>query len=114
LFGREPEFRLHKLSQNGIRGGRETEKSLNSRVEKSDESLRILDYGRKIIEEVMSDKYYAAIYRIACEELKLKDSVEVAISVVRLPLNWKLSRLRGLLGLTPHKGKNIITSCVHI
>jgi len=63
-------------------------------------------YGRKIIEEVMSDKYYAAIYRIACKELGLKDSVEIAISVVRLPLNWKFSRLKDLLGLTPHKNKN--------
>jgi len=26
--------------------------------------------------------------------------------VARLPLNWKLSRLYGLLGLTPHKNKN--------
>jgi len=66
-------------------------------------------YGRKIIEEVMSDKYYAAIYRIACKELGLKDSVEIAISVVRLPLNWKFSRLKDLLGLTPHKNKNIRT-----
>ncbi|MCF3653352.1 MAG: hypothetical protein L2C94_004230 [Aigarchaeota archaeon] len=29
-----------------------------------------------------------------------------AILVARLPLNWKLSRLYGLLGLTPHKNKN--------
>ena len=66
-------------------------------------------YGCKIIEEVMSDEYYAAIYRIACKELGLKDSVEIAISVVRLPLNWKFSRLKDLLGLTPHKNKNIRT-----
>ena len=63
-------------------------------------------YGRRIIEEVMSNEYYAAIYRMACEELGIRDSVEVAILVARLPLNWKLRRLKGLLGLTPHKSKN--------
>ena len=63
-------------------------------------------YGCRIIEEVMSDENYAVIYRMVCEELGLKDGVEVAILVVRLPLNWKLSRLKGLLGLTPYKNKN--------
>jgi hypothetical protein len=38
--------------------------------------------------------------------LGVRDSVEVAILVARLPLNWKLSRLYGLLGLTPHKNKS--------
>jgi len=63
-------------------------------------------YSSKIIEEVMKDENYAAIYKTVCEELGLKNSVEVAILVVRLPLNWKLRRLKGLLGLTPHKSKN--------
>jgi hypothetical protein len=63
-------------------------------------------YGRKIIEEVMRDEDYAAIYRMVCEELGLKDSVEVAILVAMLPLNWKLRRVKGLLGLTLHKSKN--------
>ena len=44
-------------------------------------------YGGKIIEEVMKDENYAAIYKTVCEELRLKNSVEVAILVVRLPLN---------------------------
>jgi hypothetical protein len=38
--------------------------------------------------------------------LGVRDSVEIAILVTRLPLNWKLGRLYGLLGLTPHKNKN--------
>ena len=63
-------------------------------------------YGYRIIKEVMKNKDYATIYRMTCEELELRDSVEVAILVARLPLNWKLSRLKGLLGLTPHKNKN--------
>jgi hypothetical protein len=62
--------------------------------------------GRRIIEEVMKNEDYAAIYRIACDELGVRDSVEAAILVARLPLNRKLSRLKGLLGLTPHKNKN--------
>jgi hypothetical protein len=64
------------------------------------------EYGRRIIKEIMENKDYAAIYRIACDELGVRDSVEVAILVARLPLNRKLSRLKGLLGLTPHKNKN--------
>jgi len=64
------------------------------------------EYGRRIIEEVMKNEDYAAIYRIVCDELGVRDSVEAAILVARLPLNWKLSRLKGLLGLTPHKNKN--------
>jgi len=64
------------------------------------------EYGRRIIEEVTKDENYAAIYRMACKGLGVRDSVEVAILVARLPLNWKLRRLKGLLGLTPHKNKN--------
>jgi hypothetical protein len=63
-------------------------------------------YARKIIEEVKSDEGYATMYRLACDMLGVRDSVEIAILVARLPLNWKLSRLYGLLGLTPHKNKN--------
>jgi hypothetical protein len=63
-------------------------------------------YARKIIEEVKSGEGYATTYRLACDMLGVKDSVEVAILVTRLPLNWKLSRLYGLLGLTPHKNKS--------
>jgi hypothetical protein len=63
-------------------------------------------YARKIIEEVKSGEGYATTYRLACDMLGVRDSVEIAILVARLPLNWKLSRLYGLLGLTPHKNKN--------
>jgi len=64
------------------------------------------EYGRRIIEEITKDENHAAIYRMACKGLGVRDSVEVAILVARLPLNWKLRRLKGLLGLTPHKNKN--------
>ena len=63
-------------------------------------------YARKIIEEVKSGEGYATTYRLACDMLGVRDSVEVAILVAKLPLNWKLRRLKGLLGLTPNKDKN--------
>ena len=64
------------------------------------------EYGRRIIKEIMRNEDYAAIYRMTCDGLGVRDSVEVAILVARLPLNWKLRRLKGLLGLTPHGNKN--------
>ncbi|MCF3652813.1 MAG: hypothetical protein L2C94_001345 [Aigarchaeota archaeon] len=63
-------------------------------------------YSRRIIKEIAKDEDYVVIYRMVCEELGVRDSVEVAILVARLPLNWKLRRLKGLLGPTPHKSKN--------
>ena len=62
-------------------------------------------YARKIIEEIKSDEGYATTYRLACDMLGIRDSVEAAILVAKLPLSWKLSRLKGLLGLTPDKDK---------
>ena len=63
-------------------------------------------HGRKIIREIKNDESYATIYRLACNMIGVKDSVEVAILVARLPLNWKLRRLKGLLGLAPYKDNN--------
>jgi hypothetical protein len=54
----------------------------------------------------MKDENYAMIYRMACEELEIRNSIDVAILVTKLPLNWKLNRLKGLLGLVPHKSRN--------
>jgi len=62
--------------------------------------------AHKIIKEVKADESYATTYKLACDMLGVRDSVEVAILVAKLPLNWRLSRLKGLLGLTPHKNKN--------
>jgi len=52
-------------------------------------------YARKIIEDVESGEGYATTYRLACDMLGVRDSVEVAILVAMLPLNWKLRRLKG-------------------
>jgi len=67
----------------------------------------IKHHARRIIREVKNDENYAAVYRLACDMLGIRnDSVELAILVVRLPLNRKFSRLCGILGLTPNGGKN--------
>ena len=66
----------------------------------------VKQYARRIIMEVKDNANYATTYRLACDTIGVKDSVEIAILVVRLPLNWKLSRLYGLLGLIPRKSKN--------
>ena len=36
---------------------------------------------------------------------RVEDSIGIAILTVELPLNWKLSKLKGLLGLIPHRNK---------
>ncbi|MCF3653195.1 MAG: hypothetical protein L2C94_003405 [Aigarchaeota archaeon] len=63
-------------------------------------------HARKIIREVRNDESYGTIYRAACEALGIENSVHVAILIVKLPLNWKLAKLKGLLGLTPHSKKH--------
>jgi hypothetical protein len=40
-------------------------------------------YARKIIEEVKSGEGYATTYRLACDMLGVRDSVEVAILVAK-------------------------------
>jgi len=62
-------------------------------------------YARRIINEIKDDERYAMIYRLACDMIGVRNSAEIAILIIRLPLNWKLSRLRGLLGLTPYRNK---------
>jgi len=59
------------------------------------------DVARKIIEILSND----AVYREACRMLGVKDSVELAILTVELPLHLHVTRLKGLLGYTPDKNK---------
>jgi len=78
------------------------------RLEECAKELQCLvkQYARRIIKEVKNNENYATTYRLVCKELGLKESFEVATLVVKLPLNWRLHRLKGLLGLTPYKSKN--------
>jgi len=57
------------------------------------------EVAKKIIEILSND----TIYREACRMLGVKDSVELAILTVELPLHLPITRLKGLLGFTPDK-----------
>ncbi|MCL7390397.1 MAG: hypothetical protein LZ173_10800, partial [Thaumarchaeota archaeon] len=43
------------------------------------------------------------VYRRVCSELQVKDSVEVAILVLELPLTSGMDKLKSYLGFTPTK-----------
>jgi len=70
------------------------------------DSIRLMekdkkDVAKKIIKILSND----TIYREACRMLGVKDSVELAILTVELPLHLPITRLKGLLGYTPDKNK---------
>jgi len=57
--------------------------------------------SREIIKELADNN----VYREACKLLGLKDSVELAILTIELPLHLPLTRLKGLLGFTPNRNE---------
>ena len=59
------------------------------------------DAAKKII-EMLSDN---AVYREACRLLRIRNSVELAILTVLLPLHLPMTKLKGLLGHTPDKNE---------
>ena len=59
------------------------------------------DVAKKIIKMLSND----AIYREACRMLGVKNSVELAILTMELPLHLPVTRLKGLLGYTPNKNE---------
>jgi len=59
------------------------------------------DVAKKIIKILSND----TIYKEACRMLRVKDSVELAILTMELPLHLPITRLKGLLGYTPDKNK---------
>ena len=59
------------------------------------------EVAKKII-QILSNN---AIYREACRMLRVKDSVELAILTMELPLHLPATRLKGLLGFTPNKNE---------
>jgi len=70
------------------------------------ESIRLMKndsyrISREIIKEVADNN----IYREACRLLGLKDSVEVAILTVELPLHLPLNILKKVVGLTPNRNE---------
>jgi hypothetical protein len=70
------------------------------------ESIRLMEndcerISREIIRELADNN----VYREACKLLGVKDSVELAILTIELPLHLPMTRLKGLLGFTPDKNK---------
>jgi hypothetical protein len=57
--------------------------------------------SREIIRELADND----VYREGCKLLGIKDSVELAILTVELPLHLHMRRLKGLLGFTPNKNE---------
>jgi hypothetical protein len=70
------------------------------------ESIRLVqsDCG-KISREIIRELADNNVYREACKLLKIKDSVELAILTVELPLHLPMTRLKGLLEFTPNKNE---------
>ena len=70
------------------------------------ESIRLMqsDCG-KISREIIRELADNDVYREACKLLGVKDSVELAILTIELPLHLPMTRLKGLLGFTPDKNK---------
>jgi hypothetical protein len=71
------------------------------------ESIRLMknDYGR-ISREIIRKLADNNVYREACRLLGVKDSVELAILTIKLPLHLPITRLKGLLGFTPNKNED--------
>jgi hypothetical protein len=70
------------------------------------EPIRLMENdSRSISREIIRELADNNVYREACKLLGLKDSVEVAILTVELPLHLHMRRLKGLLGFTPNKNE---------
>jgi hypothetical protein len=59
----------------------------------------------KIFREIIREVADNDVYREACKLLKIKDSFELAILTVELPLHLPMTGLKGLLGFTPNRNK---------
>jgi hypothetical protein len=70
------------------------------------ESIRLMQNdANHISREIIREVAHNNIYREACRLLGVRDSVEVAILTVELPLHLHMRRLKGLLGFTPNRNE---------
>jgi hypothetical protein len=71
------------------------------------ESIKAMESDRlKINREIIgmiNRSIYKDVYRRVCSELQVKDSVEIAILVLELPLTSGVDKLKSYLGFTPTK-----------
>jgi hypothetical protein len=71
------------------------------------ESIRAMEadrkkIGREIV-KIVSKSIYKNIYRRVCNELQVRNSVEIAILIIELPLMSGVDKLKAYLGFTPTK-----------
>jgi len=59
------------------------------------------EIGREIM-KIVDNSIYKDIYRMVCNELQMKNSTEIAILTVELPLRLPLNTLKRFVGLTPN------------
>jgi len=59
--------------------------------------------SKEIVRQVSSLPIYGETYRKAYEVLGVKNSIELAILILELPLHLPLAGLKGLLGLNPNR-----------
>ncbi|MCL7390306.1 MAG: hypothetical protein LZ173_10335, partial [Thaumarchaeota archaeon] len=71
------------------------------------ESVKLIEEdlkkAAKEIIYIVSNSRYVEVYRRVCDVLRVKDSVEVAVLVMELPLHLGVGKLRAYLGLNPVK-----------
>jgi len=70
------------------------------------ESIRLMESDRRrISREIIREMSDNNVYKEVCRLLGVKNSVELAILTLELPLHLSITRLKGLLGFTPDKNK---------
>jgi cell fate (sporulation/competence/biofilm development) regulator YmcA (YheA/YmcA/DUF963 family) len=74
------------------------------------ESIKLIEKDlketAKEIIYMVSNSRYVEVYRRVCDALQIKDSVEVAVLIMELPLHLGVGKLRAYLGLNPVKNNN--------
>jgi len=74
------------------------------------ESIKLIEKDlketAKEIIYMVSNSRYVEVYRRVCDTLRVKDSVEVAVLTMELPLHLGVGKLRAYLGLNPVKNNN--------
>jgi len=94
-----------------VRWRKKLKKSVNDGFDYSfRESIRLMEadgkrISKEIIRQVTSLPIYGEVYKKACEILGVKESAELAILTIQLPLHLPMVRLKGILGLIPGGNK---------
>jgi len=68
---------------------------------------------KKVAKEVIQTLSNDAVYREVCKLLGIKNSVELAILTIELPLHLSLNTLKAVVGLTPNRNKGRFNHSLH-